>query len=301
MWKKYSKAILACLLWSTAFAGVKTGLQYAPPLFFAGIRFTLAGVLALIFSNRYKDLFPFMKTNWKLILLVGSMQTGVMYALYFHGVNLLPAAIAAIILGAEPLITAVTTHFTLHNDRLTLKKLLSLVTAVAGVVLISLGRNSSSQREAELLGILLLLCSALVNASAQVIVKKNPRDPLMMNATQLFWGGLFLLILSFISAEQGVTLKLPAEFYIALLWLAFVSGFAFNIWYTLLRDPLIKVSEVNLFKFIVPVSGAILGWLIFPEDTPDIMSIAGMIVIAFSVFFFYYNKSFLNRVVNNRR
>jgi drug/metabolite transporter (DMT)-like permease len=123
----------------------------------------------------------------------------------------------------------------------------------------------------------------------------------MMNATQLFWGGLFLLMLSFISAEQGITLNLPVEFYIALLWLAFVSGFAFNIWYTLLRDPMIKVSEVNLFKFIVPVSGAILGWLIFPEDHPDFMSIAGMIVIAFSVFFFYYNNSFRDKVAKNRR
>jgi drug/metabolite transporter (DMT)-like permease len=297
MWKKYAKAILACLLWSTAFAGVKTGLQYAPPLFFAGIRFTLAGVLALIFSNRYKDLIPFVRVNWKLILIVGSMQTGVMYALYFHGVNLLPAAIAAIILGAEPLITAVTTHFTIHNDRLTLKKVLSLAGAVAGVILISIGRNGSSQREAEMLGIILLLVSAFVNASAQVVVKKNPRDPLMMNATQLFWGGTFLLILSFASSEQGITLNLPGEFFIALLWLSFVSGFAFNIWYTLLRDPAIKVSEVNLFKFIVPVSGAILGWLIFPDDKPEVMSIIGMAVIASSVFFFYYNKSLFKKAV----
>ncbi|MGM0432718.1 MAG: DMT family transporter [Spirochaetota bacterium] len=297
MWKKYGKAVIACLLWSTAFVGVKTGLEYAPPLFFAGIRFMLAGVLALLLSRRYRALPAFLRESWRLILLVGFLQTGVMYALYFHGVNLLPAAIAAIILGAEPLITAVTTHFTIHDDRLTLRKTVSLMFAVVGVVLISLGRNSSNAREAELLGIVLLLVSAFANASSQVIVKKHPRDPLLLNATQLFWGGLLLLAASF-SSESGITLRLPMVFYGALLWLSFISGFAFNIWYTLLRDPTIKVSEVNLFKFIVPVSGALLGWLIFPEDNPDIMSLSGMLVIAAAIVLFFYSRSLIEKIAS---
>jgi len=44
-------AVTACLLWSTAFAGVKIGLEYASPFFLAGSRFMLAGLLLVPLSG----------------------------------------------------------------------------------------------------------------------------------------------------------------------------------------------------------------------------------------------------------
>lgn len=35
-------AVFACFLWSTAFVGIKVGLQYTTPFFFAGVRFMLS-------------------------------------------------------------------------------------------------------------------------------------------------------------------------------------------------------------------------------------------------------------------
>ena len=46
-------AITSCLLWSTAFAGVKAGLEYTTPLHFAGTRFFIAGVLVFPLAYRY--------------------------------------------------------------------------------------------------------------------------------------------------------------------------------------------------------------------------------------------------------
>ncbi|RLD64942.1 MAG: EamA/RhaT family transporter, partial [Bacteroidetes bacterium] len=45
-------AIISCLLWSTAFAGVKIGLEYATPLQFAGTRFFIAGLLVFPLAYR---------------------------------------------------------------------------------------------------------------------------------------------------------------------------------------------------------------------------------------------------------
>ncbi|MCF7934641.1 MAG: EamA family transporter [Spirochaetia bacterium] len=290
MHKNYIKAIIACLLWSTAFAGVKVGLQYASPLYFAGIRFFIAGIIVLIISGNPSGLIPFLKEHWALALLVGSLQTSIMYGLYFNGINLLPAGIAAIIVGAGPLISAITAHFTLHDDRLNAQKVVSLTVALAGVVLISLGRNTSTAAgRTELLGILLLLSSSMMNAFSQVIVKKNPVDPMMLNASQILIGGIMLLIASFF-IEGIPSLALPAVFYIALIWLSAVSGFSFSIWYTLLQKPEIKVSEINIFKFIIPVSGALLSWIIFPAEDPDLLSVIGMIIIASSVIIFYARR-----------
>ncbi len=290
MWKYYSKAILACLLWSTAFAGVKLGLTYADPLFFAGIRFMLAGLLVLLLTKERKNLLGFLKASWRTALLVGLLQTGIMYGLYFNGVNLLPAAIAAIINGAGPLVTAITTHFCISNDRLNRQKVISLSIALTGVILISIGRNSGTPTgNAELLGIGLLILSSVTNAFSQVIVKTRPNSPLLLNATQLFIGGFMLLAASLIF-EGRPTFDLPLEFYGALLWLSIVSAAAFSIWYTMLQVPEIKVSEINIFKFIIPVAGAILSWIIFPADKADLISVTGMVIIAFSVLLYYRNR-----------
>ncbi len=291
MWKDYLKALSACLLWSTAFVGVKVGLQYTTPLFFAGIRFILAGILVLILSRNIRGLIPYLREHWKLAVAVGSLQTGIMYGLFFNGINLLPAGIAAIITGTSPLITSVTAHFTIADDKLTPRKILGFIIAITGVVLISIGRNASMTAwHTELIGILLLLTSSSANAFSQVIVKKHPSNPLLLNASQIFIGGCMLLITSLV-VEGVPTLSFPPIFYGTLLWLSAVSGFAFSIWFTLLQKPTVKISELNIFKFVIPVTGAILSWVIIPNDNPNLLSIMGMCIIASSIILFYGNKA----------
>lgn len=75
----------------------------------------------------------------------------------------------------------------------------------------------------------------------------------------------------------------PAEYYVALAWLSFLSAAAFSIWFVLLKRPGVKVSILNVWKFLIPVSGAILSWLLLENEHPDIVSIIGMVVIAISL------------------
>ena len=69
-------AILACLLWSTAFAAIKIGLRYSDPIGFAGARFMLAGLLLVPFwwCNN-PDWLRAVKENLRLILVVSFFQT----------------------------------------------------------------------------------------------------------------------------------------------------------------------------------------------------------------------------------
>ena len=69
------KAIFACLLWSTAFAGVKIGLSYTTPFFLAGIRFLIAGLILVPFSRSGKKYFIKLWENKKLVLIVSLFQT----------------------------------------------------------------------------------------------------------------------------------------------------------------------------------------------------------------------------------
>ena len=40
-----------------------------------------------------------------------------------------------------------------------------------------------------------------------------------------------------------------------------------------------KVSELNMWKFVVPVAGVVLSWLLVPGEYPDLYSILGIFII----------------------
>jgi drug/metabolite transporter (DMT)-like permease len=278
-------ALVATWLWSTAFAGVKIGLEYHSPLQFAGIRFFISGVLIFILFGNYRRFFQEIKANLKLVLWLSLIQIFAQYALFYSGLNLVPGALGAMIIGSSPLFIAIIAHFAFHNDKMTPMKTFSILLGVGGIAIITLGRTKIEMRgELEFLGIGLLLANNLVAGYANVLVSKSPKaiSPLVLSSSTLMIGGLLLSIVS-IPVEGINTGPLPAKYYIALAWLSFLSAAAISIWFVLLRRPGVKVSVLNVWKFLIPVSGAVLSWLILENEHPDLPSIIGMVGIAGSL------------------
>lgn len=278
-------AIVATWLWSTAFVGVKIGLNYHTPLQFAGVRFFFSGVLILIFFGQYRRYYAEIKSHWKFILWVSVIQIFFLYALFYTGLNLVPGALGAMIIGSSPLFVAVVAHFAFSNDKMTWQKTISILIGVTGIVIITLGRTKVELRnELEFLGIGLLLANNLISGYANVLISKSPLNisPLTLSSTSLIIGGAMLMIIS-VPVEGINTGPFPIEYYAALGWLSFLSAAAFSIWFVLLKRPEVKVSVLNVWKFLIPVSGAVLSWLILENESPDTISIIGMVVIALSL------------------
>ncbi len=275
-------AILACWLWSTAFAGVKIGLQYQSPFHFAGIRFFISGLLIFIYFGKPRQFFAEVKSHLKFIFLLASVQIFVLYALFYSGLNLVPSALGAMIIGSSPLFIAIVAHFSLHNDKMTPLKTASILIGVAGIAIITLGRaRVEMQSRLEFLGIALLLANNIISGYANVLVVKYSKgiSPMVLSSTSLSIGGLMLFLLSI--PVEGIDFgPFPATYYIALGWLSFLSAAAITIWYALLKRPGIKVSVLNVWKFLIPVLGAALSWMLIKNEKPDLISVIGMIVIA---------------------
>ncbi|MBS2213444.1 DMT family transporter [Carboxylicivirga mesophila] len=278
-------AIIACLLWSTAFVGIKIGLKYTTPLQFAGLRFFISGLLLLPLVPSFSKLISAIRQNLWLILKVSAFQTFILYALFYWGVDMIDGALAAIIIGSQPLFAALTAHVMMQNDKMSLRKLLIISSGIGGIVLIALPKGINGPNEwTELLGMALLVLANIASGIGNVVVSKNRQSisPVVLNASQMIFGGLLLFVASLFT-EPFSGFVFPGEYYAALGWLSFLSATAFSIWFFLLQKPNIKVSDLNIFKFIIPVFGATLSWLILPDESPDIISIAGMLIIGASV------------------
>lgn len=273
-------AIVASLLWSTAFAGI-IGLQYHTPLQFAACRFTLAGIMVMVIYRQWGFYWREVRREWRFILTIGFIQVIVQYGLFYTGMNLVPAALGAMIVGSSPLFVALVSHFTHPDDRLTPVKTVSILVGVAGIAIITLGRQQVEMKNPlEWAGILLLILNNMASGYSNVLVSKNPRpvSPIILTSASLFFGGMLLYLVS-LPLEGFHGGPFPATYWVALFWLAFLSASAFSIWYTLLKRPGVRVSELNVWKFLIPVSGAALSWMLIKGEKPDLISIAGMLFI----------------------
>ena len=296
----YLLAIIACLLWSTAFVGIKLGIHHTTPLNFAGTRFLLSGLMVLPFAGKLIDSYRYIRNNLAYVLLVGLFQTFLLYALFYTGINMAPASLTAIIVGGGPLFVALLAHFTIHDDKLSIKKTVSILIGISGIIIIAADKYDIDWEKGKVFwGLIILVIANIAGSYGNILVSKGKKNikPLTLNAAQQISGGIGILLLSLVAEDHAFGMK-PTAYYISLFYLSFLSAVAFSIWFILLKRPGIKVSEINIWKFLIPVFGAILSWAILPDEKPELIPVIGMLLIAFSLILLNYNNNgrFLFRI-----
>ena len=285
-------AIIACLLWSTAYAGIKIGLQYDSPLHFAGVRFIISGLMILPFTVKPKLFFSMVREHWKIVFWVTLLQTLFNYILFYLGMDLVPGALGAVIVGSQPLITALIAAYMHEGDKLTKGKMATIVLGIAGVILISAGRQAFKLGSAvEILGVFMILGANIATATSNVLVSLRSKgiNPYVLSSTSLFIGGIIIYLISLPVEGKAHYSSFPTEYWLSLIWLSFMSAYAFSLWFKLLQRPHVKVSELNLWKFIIPVVGAVLSWLLVPGEKPEWLTVTGMVIITASLIGFFIN------------
>lgn len=292
--RKYSKAeiailaIVACFVWGSAFAFAKIGFEYMPPVRLSGFRFMLAGLILLPFLLVRRYDWSELRGKFLFIVKFAIVQTFFQYGLFYFGLNLVPAAVSAIIIGAGPFFVALLAHFLLKDDKITMRKSLSIICGLSGVIFISLKSGTDvSQHPDFYLGVAALVLSNIIGSASNIIVVRRKKQVSSVALTSLscFIGGVFLYLLSIFvepSDNYGIT-GYPLAFYGSLLWLAMIPALAFSIWYFLLKLPGVKVSEINIWKFLTPVFGVLLSWVMLSDEYPNVYTISGIIIISLSI------------------
>ena len=229
------------------------------------------------------------RDHWKVVAWVTTLQIVINYSLFYQGLNLVPGALGAVVYGLQPLIIAVVAAILNKDDKLTRKKIVTIIFGISGVIFISVGRQAFKLGTGlELLGIAMILVGNIATAGSNVVISLKSKDlnPFVLSSASLFSGGVILYLIS-IPLEGSPKGPLPGEYWVTLLWLSFMAASAFSIWFKLLQRPGVKVSELNLWKFITPCTGAVLSWLLIPDEHPEWLTISGMIIITASLIMFY--------------
>ncbi len=186
---------------------------------------------------------------------------------------------AAIMICGGPLASALMAHLLMHDDKMRRRTLVGIGFGMGGIALISLAAKPwDPVGIKEFFGLMLLLSGAFVSAIGNIVVakRKGGLNPITLNSAQMLIGGPVLLLIA-LPFEGPPNFALPPVFYGQLLWLAIISATAFGIWFHLLGS--VKVSKLNLWKFIIPLGGATLSWILLPSESPTLPALAGMALI----------------------
>lgn len=290
-------AMVCCLLWGSAFPCVKIGYDLfrigasdtASQIVFAGTRFFLAGVLALILGSlsQKRVLIP-RKKDLPKIGVLAMFQTILQYLFFYIGLAHTTGVKSSIIEAANVFIAILIASLIFHQEKLTRRKMIGCVIGFAGVVLINLsggGMDMSFQWNGELF----ILFSTIAYAMSSVFIKKYSAesDPVLLSGWQFCFGGLVMVLAGKImggSLTFYETACVPL-----LLYMAFISAVAYSLWAVLLKyNP---VSRVTVFGFMNPVFGVILSALLLNENG-QAFSLRGLIsLILVCVGIYIVNRS----------
>jgi drug/metabolite transporter (DMT)-like permease len=276
-------AVFACLLWSSAFVAGKQALEYQTPLNLAGTRFLLAGLLQIPLCGGLLAPLRMIKKEFLTVLLVSLFHTVYLYATFFIGLSWVRGAEGAMMIGIGPLASALMAHVLMKDDKMQKRLLIGILLGMSGVVLVSLASNPwNPDGLKEFFGLMLLLSGAFVSAIGNIVVakRKGGLHPIALNSAQMLLGGVVLLLIA-LPFEGLPELHLPAAYYGNLLWLSTISATAFSIWFFLLSR--VKVSRLNLWKFLIPLCGSMLAWLFIPGESPTWPSLVGMALIVIGI------------------
>lgn len=277
-------AIFCCVLWGSAFPCVKIGYNLfninrdsAPSLMlFAGVRFTLAGILVITFGciQRRRFLVPKPRNMWR-VLIIALFQTAMQYTFFYIGLAHTSGVKSSVLNGLGVFFTILSACFIFRTEKFNLIKLAGCILGFGGVILINLGGDFTF--DFSLTGEGFLIFSGLSAAIAAGFVKIFSRheDTTALCGYQFLIGGIVLIIIGASFGGKIPQISVGAAF--MLLYLGFLSACAFTLQgYLLKYNP---VSKVAVFKSTNPLFGALFSAIILTE-TDQLLSYFTLIAIA---------------------
>ena len=283
-------ALLCCALWGSAFPCIKIGYQLfeipsdatATQILFAGCRFTLAGILAIIIGSvlNHKILIP-KQGSWGKIAKLCLLQTVAQYLFFYIGLANTSGVKASIIEGVNVFISILVASLIFRQEKLTARKMLGCIIGFAGVILVNI--TGGIDMAFTFTGDGFIVLSTIAYAFSSVMIKRYSQEenPVTLSGYQFVLGGLIMVVCGLL---MGGRLTVISGAGIAmLLYLAVISAVAYSMWGVLLKyNP---VSRVTVFGFMNPVFGVILSAFFLKEsDSVGVVCILALILVCAGIY-----------------
>ena len=280
-------SLAVMLLWGLLFPLVKLGYSVfgiegvGSILTFAGLRFTVCGVLITAFAAlKCKGGFKGLGKNIAGILGAGLFSIILHYACTYTGLSLTEGGKTAIIkqIGAVLYICFGALFF--KEERLTIQKIGGLLLGILGILAINFGSGKLTFG----VGDWLIIGASFCTVFANVISKKtlSNTEPLVLTGVSQLFGGVVLLAVGLIAGGDIVTV-VPKTLPQACVFVGIIAAsvVSYSLWYLLVQKE--NLSKLFIIKFSEPLFAAVFGWLIGGENIWQLNYLVAFVLIRLGI------------------
>ncbi|WP_238881512.1 DMT family transporter [Clostridium sp. YIM B02551] len=282
-------AAICCILWGSAYPGVKNGYilfniatnDIASKYVFAGYRFTISGVILLIFSGMFgKKVFKLSKEHIKGLIILSILQTMLQYIFFYVGVANTTGVKSAILNATGTFFSVILAHYIYKDDKLSKGKVIGCLVGFIGVMIVNFSSNLIDF-SFKFMGEGFIVISAFVSSVAAIYAKKLTKemDVIIVTGYSLFIGGLMLILLGATFGGRVYHFTLPSSS--LLLYLALLSSIAFSLWNLLLKYN--KVGKVSIYNFLTPVFGALFSSIFLGENIFEVKNVIALFLVCLGI------------------
>ncbi len=267
------------LIWSTGFVVARYGMPHAPPMTFLAWRYALSVAAFAVWIALARPAWPRDRAQWGHLAVAGVL----MHAGYLGGVWAavkagIPAGTVALIVGLQPLLTALWVAWSGSEHRVGARQWLGLLLGLAGLALV-VGRKFGLGEVTPFN--LALSVLALASITVGTLYQKRhlaPCDVRTANAVQLLAAFAVTAPLAALETEPMV---LHPELIGAMAWSVLVLTLGgSSLLYLLIQRG--AATRVTSLMYLVPPCTAVLAWWLFDEALGPVV-LAGIALTAVGV------------------
>lgn len=267
------------MLWSTGFIGARLGLPHAEPLTFLLLRYAAVISFMTLVSMISRAPWPAAARDWFHIGVAGLLVHGVYLGGVFIAISKgLPAGVASLVVGVQPLLTAVAAGWLL-GEKVIRRQWIGLLLGFLGVGLVVFGKVGAGFGVQALLPAIV----ALIGITAGTLYQKRycpSFDWRTGSVAQFLPTALATWLLAFLT--ESFRIEWVGEFYFALGWLVLVLSIgAISLLNWLIRHS-DAVNVASLF-YLVPPCTALFAWVLFRDSFSGI-ALFGMALAVWGVY-----------------
>jgi drug/metabolite transporter (DMT)-like permease len=275
----YCALAAAASIWGGMYVVSKYTLDFIPPFTLLWLRYVTA-FMALYPLAAHLQKKPLTRSDHHAFLAIGFIGNFVSVGLQFIGTRLSSAHNGAILTSSSPVFILLFAWLML-GERLTTRKLLSIILASIGVIIVVGWDPDASGGVKALAGNLALIGAAITWALLSVLARKFSAtlSPLVITTGAIFWAILMTTPAMVIEWRflpvSGLTTPL---LWAAVLYLGLVStAGAFYLWNK--GMSMVEAGTGSVFLFLQPVVGALLGWLVLGEHLAPSFFAGGAVIL----------------------
>lgn len=291
-------AVFCCLLWGSAFPCVKIGYtlfnipsnSVPSQILFAGLRFSLAGIMVILSGSIMKKKFLLPKKEYiPKILKLSSLQTVIQYIFFYIGLGNTSGVKASVIESSNVFIALIFSGLIFRQEKIKLYKWIGCLIGFIGAAAINIG-NEGLDFNFKFNGEGFIFISAAAYACSSVLMKEYNKniDPVLLSGWQFFFGGIIMIICG--AAGNAKIDAVSPKAFIMLIYLAFVSSAAYTLWGVLLKyNP---VSKISVIGFTNPVFGVLLSAILLGESDQAFRMESAFSLLLICTGIYIVNKNF---------